>query len=47
MQRILLEDWYLESWKVPRRSTQAGKTFKLAAEKFRTEYEAITAGERN
>lgn len=42
------EDWYLELKGKSRAGVlKAGKTFKVAAQKFREEYEVITEGQRN
>lgn len=42
------EDWYLElKGKARAGVLKAGKTFKVAAQKFREEYEVITEGQRN
>ena len=42
------EDWYLElKGKARAGILKAGKTFKVAAQKFREEYEVITDGTRN
>lgn len=42
------EDWYLElKGKARAGVLKAGKTFKIAAQKFREEYEIITEGQRN
>jgi integrase len=44
----IAEDWYLDlKGKSRAGELRHGKTFKFAAEQFRKEYEAITAGERN
>src|SRR5712692_6636076 len=44
----IAEDWYLGlKGKFCAGELKHGKTFKLAAEHFRREYEALTAGERN
>jgi hypothetical protein len=46
--RDIAEDWYLElKGKFRAGDLKHGKTFKFAAEQFRREYEALTAGERN
>ena len=44
----IAEDWYLDlKGKSRAGELRNGKTFKFAADQFRKEYEAITAGERN
>jgi integrase len=44
----IAEDWYLElKGKFRAGELKHGKTFKVAADQFRREYEALTAGERN
>ena len=44
----IAEDWYLSlKGKFRAGELKHGKTFKVAAEHFRREYEALTAGERN
>ena len=44
----IAEDWYLGlKGKFRAGELKHGKTFKVAAEQFRREYEALTAGERN
>jgi integrase len=47
--RDIAEDWYLELKGKSRAGElrRPGKTFAFAAEQFRREYEALTAGERN